>query len=285
MTRIPVIRESMFAGLMYPDDQNELTNLIASYFSGKPQPERCLRALVSPHAALTYAGPIMASAWSQICLKKTQKLVIIADLHPKTANTLFPGSRFGIVLTQADYFATPLGAVPVDQELCNEIEACSTIVAISDSAHEEEFGIELQTLFSVYLLPGVPIIPILIYGTNDISVQTLARSLDYLFPEPNTDTVFIASCNLGTGKNSTMADAQKKLYKDIIENNSINDFWQFFDNNNHHYYKSLSLGVLLSMKTLQRHKRNIIMTGDSAHIEHTSSPFIVNYGSAGWYDE
>lgn len=274
----------MFAGLMYPDDQDELKSLLASYLSGNPKPDRCLRALVSPHAALPYAGQIMASAWSQICLEKTEKIILIADLHPKTAKTIFPDHRCGIVLTQADYFATPLGAVPVDQEACSEIEACSTLVEINDTAHDEESGIELQALFSVYLLPGVPIVPILLYGTNDIPVQTLARSLDYLFPEPNDSVVFIASCNLGTGIDPTSADVQKQLFLSIIENNYIELLWEQKVTDDHNY-NTLSLAVLLSMKALQRRTRKIIMIGDSSHIEQNATTFIVNYGSAGWYDE
>lgn len=285
MASIPVVRDTIHAGLMYPDDKQELRRLLATYLNGQPEPERCLRAMVSPHAALTYAGPIMASVWSQVCHTKTEKVVIISDLHPKTARTLFSDNQCGILLTQADYFTTPLGAVPVDQELCSEIEACSTLVTISDAAHEEESSIELQTLFSVYLLPGVPIVPILIFGSNDIPVQTLARSMDYLFPEPVTNTIFVAACNMGIGSNAQIAGIQQQTFTKIIQENDIDKLWQYHKTVEHASYNSLSLAVLLSMKLLKNRKRKIIMTADSSLYEQNTPHCIVNYGSAGWFDE
>lgn len=285
MANIPVVRDNIYAGLMYPDDEQELRKLLATYLHGYPEPERCLRAMVSPHAALTYAGPIMASVWSQICRTKTEKIVIISDLHPKTAKTLFPGHQFGILLTQADYFATPLGAVPVDQELCSEIEACSTLVTFSDAAHEAESGIELQTLFSVYLVPGVTIVPILIFGSNDIPVQTLARSLDYLFPEPSTNTIFIAVSNMGVGSTTQEAAVHQKTFTQIIQKNDSKTFWHYQKSVEQDSYYSLSLAVLLSMKLLKNRTRKIIMTADSSLYEQNVTHLIVNYGSAGWFDE
>lgn len=285
MANIPVVRDNIYAGLMYPDDEQELRQLLSSYLNGHPEPEQCLRAMVSPHAALTYAGPIMASVWSQICRTKTERIVIMSDLHPKTAHTLFPGRQCGILLTQADYFATPLGAVPVDQELCSEIEACSTLVTISDTAHEEESSIELQTLFSVHLLPGVPIVPILLFGSNDIPVQTLARSMDYLFPGPAENTVFIAACNMGVGSDTQAAALQQQTFTKIIQENDIETLWQYHKTVEYTSYYSLSLAVLLSMKILKNRKRKIIMTADSSLYEQNAAHFIVNYGSAGWFDE
>lgn len=285
MANIPVIRDNIYAGLMYPDNDQQLRQLLSSYLHGQPEPKRCLRAMVSPHAALTYAGPVMASVWSQICRTKTEKLVIMSDLHPKTAHSLFPNSQCGILLTQADYFVTPLGTVPVDQELCHEIEACSTLVTISDTAHEAESSIELQTLFSVYLLPGVPIVPILLFGSNDIPVQTLARSMDYLFPEPATNTVFIAASNMGIGNSVQTAALQQQIFTKIIQKNDIEALWQYHKTIEYTSYYSLSLAVLLFMKILKNRKRKIIMTADSSLYEQKTQHFIVNYGAAGWFDE
>ncbi len=284
MTGIPLIRDAIYTGLLYPDSEEELRAALSSELGFVPEPETCLRALISPHAAFSYAANIMAAAWGQVCARKTDRLVIIADLHPRLAQSLFPGVPHGILIPPFDYFSTPIGAVPVDQEACREIEACSTLVTESDTAHHEESAIELQALFAAYLLPGVPIVPVLMFGGNDIPVQTLARSLDYLFPEPNLDTVFIASCNMGAGNRKEEAERTLAVFGKAISENRPDYIIALAEDNPHEAYRNLSIGVLLSMKSLQKRPRRIIVSKDSSAFCKSPSEPVVNYGAAGWYD-
>ena len=54
----------------------------------------------------------------------------------------------------------PLGDVVVDAELAQAIQAASDVVVDISAAHGREHSLEMQLPFVARLLPGIPIVPL-----------------------------------------------------------------------------------------------------------------------------
>jgi predicted class III extradiol MEMO1 family dioxygenase len=71
----------------------------------------------------------------------------------------FVGFR-GVSIWPRGAWETPFGAVPIADDLASEIAAASSEVLEHPVAHGREHSLELQLPFVAHLLPGVPIVPL-----------------------------------------------------------------------------------------------------------------------------
>ena len=72
-----------------------------------------LKAIISPHAAYQYSGPTAAWAFASINPDLYSRIFVLGPSHK------FYLENCG--LTQMDAYATPLGPLPVDKKIINEL--------------------------------------------------------------------------------------------------------------------------------------------------------------------
>jgi len=113
-------------------------------------------ALIVPHAGYIYSGQICADAYRQAMGRQYDVIVILGTNHT-TAN--FSG------VSVADYnaFQTPLGTVPIDEEVASALLAESKDCKRSREVHISEHSIEVQLPFLQVLFPNARIVPAVIY--------------------------------------------------------------------------------------------------------------------------
>lgn len=168
-----MIRRTAVAGSWYPDNPtqlaDELDRYLASAASASPAPRsaesdrassRSPRALISPHAGLMYSGPVAAFAYKLLSGTSYRSIVLVGPSH-------FVPFR-GVSIWPAGQWQTPFGAVDVDVRLADAIRTeCPSVVEMP-SAHGREHSLEMQMPFIAHLLPGVPIVPLVMgYQTRD----------------------------------------------------------------------------------------------------------------------
>ena len=122
-----IVRSPAVAGVFYPKEPDILLDMVEGMLEealGKTPPaiqaRGTPRALIVPHAGLIYSGPIAASAY---CLMNPSFL-------PKRIFVLGPSHRIffkGIATSTATSFGTPLGEIPVDRTLVDQMETLPDI--------------------------------------------------------------------------------------------------------------------------------------------------------------
>jgi AmmeMemoRadiSam system protein B len=101
------IREAAVAGSFYPDDPQELREVLHHLLTHAPVPDDdalSFKAMVVPHAGYVFSGPIAASAY--VCLKHRREHVSSVTLIGPAHYVGFKG----IASVDYDWFRTPLGA-------------------------------------------------------------------------------------------------------------------------------------------------------------------------------
>ena len=144
-----MIRKAAVAGAFYPGRASELRRELGALVDPSADKVRA-RAVVSPHAGYVYSGPVAGAVFSSVILPDC--FVILAPSH-RPIRPVFAVMDKGT-------WETPLGAVPVAEDLASKILVLSEHLKVDPSAHNQEHSLEVQLPFLQYLHPGISIVPI-----------------------------------------------------------------------------------------------------------------------------
>lgn len=144
-------------------------------------------AIVVPHAGYLYSGDVAGDTYARVVLPR--RFIILCPNHRGL------GSPLSIMREGA--WETPLGLVPIDEELANRL--CRTCVFVQESpcAHRSEHALEVQLPFLQHLLNNdfrfVPITLAKVPYENLLALGTALGEVVRQTPEP---VLLIASSDM-----------------------------------------------------------------------------------------
>ncbi len=135
------IRPPAVAGTFYTSDPEALSAQINDFISKVPSktvPGKVI-ALISPHAGYVYSGQVAAYAYKLIKGKKFDTVIVIAPSHraPFRGASIYSKGAYKI----------PLGLIPVDTELAQQLIKQETTISYVREAHIQEHSLEVQRHF------------------------------------------------------------------------------------------------------------------------------------------
>jgi MEMO1 family protein len=172
------VRPPAMAGLFYPQDPGALRCLVASCIEGGGHagPARPPKALIVPHAGYLYSGVVAGCAYR--LLRDTgaaiRHVVLLGPSHRLPLR--------GLAVPTADFLATPLGDVPVDDAGRRRLRALG-LVGVSDAPHAAEHSIEVQLPFLQVVLGEFDVLPI---AAGLAPPELVARALEATWNGPET---------------------------------------------------------------------------------------------------
>lgn len=184
-----LIRPPALAGSWYPAEPAALAQTVDRLLASVEPVDGAPAALIVPHAGYAYSGRIAAAGWRQLENAEYDLAVILAPAHrarpPKPLAVWKEGA-----------FATPLGTVPVDAEVCQALIEASPHVTADRVSHLAEHAVEIQLPFLQRVCPGCRIMPLVMGdGADDESViDSVARALAQV--TANRRRVIVASSDL-----------------------------------------------------------------------------------------
>lgn len=269
----PQIRESIVEGIFYPADKAELIKDIETSVSQFTNARGKAFAILSPHAALEYSGKYAAHAFLSAANRKIKTVVIIAPVHREPEDAL--------ILTESDYFSTPIGRVRVAGKLVSLLEGCSTRFIKNDIPHLEEHSIEIQLPFVQYFFPKADILPILIGKPSQANITMLARALETVFAETFDSTLIVISSNLCAYSNEKEASHSVKLLFDLIEKK---DAIELLNRLNQKEIKACGAGGIASLFLMNLPELEVKLLSSSTGKKHINDEGrIVHYGAFAFY--
>lgn len=177
------IRPPAVAGAFYPADPLVLARQVDGWLEHTPAswPARPA-ALIVPHAGYLYSGPVAASAYAQLRGFKGQRprVLLLGPCH-------FVPPRH-LAHPDAVALQTPLGQVPVDEELLARAEATGLVVP-SAPAHRYEHSLEVQLPFLQRVLEAFTVLPLGVGHATPEEVATVLEALwtDEVLPIVSSD--------------------------------------------------------------------------------------------------
>jgi len=165
------LRKSVIAGSWYPGHPSTLKQDIEKYFALVPDLdlEGEIAGLIAPHAGYLYSGQVAAHAYKLIRGKKYDAVVIVGPSH----RVAFPGVS---VFSRGGY-ETPLGVVPIAENLADSIKNFSEIVNDIPAAHLREHSLEIQLPFLQVSLGDFSFVPLVMGDQRANTCYKLAESI------------------------------------------------------------------------------------------------------------
>ena len=160
------IRRAAVAGMFYPADASELREQVKQFLLDANTNMKPPKAIIAPHAGYIYSGPVAATAYATL-LNRSAPVTRVVLLGPDHRVGFH-----GIAASSAEYFETPLGKIPLDQEFISQLPNVSPF----DEAHAMEHSLEVHLPFLQMTLDDFSLVPLVIGGVDAPSVAELLRA-------------------------------------------------------------------------------------------------------------
>jgi MEMO1 family protein len=200
------IRESVIAGSWYPGDPQQLTQEIRRYLSQVQDAELggSLQALIVPHAGYMYSGGVAAHAYKLLQQRPFERVIIVAPSH----RAYFQGAS----IYNLGGYRTPLGVVPLDREIVDQLMAQSESIQYVPQADAQEHSLEIQLPFLQVTLGDFRLTPIIMGEQSLENCKNLANAISNVCR--GKDVLLVASTDLS---HFHPYDEAKRLDQIVIE--------------------------------------------------------------------
>ncbi len=203
------------AGSWYPGTRAALERAVDAHLAAVDAPgEACPVAIVAPHAGLIYSGPVAAHAYTLLRACGYHAAVLVGPSH-------FVGFE-GVSIWPRGEWDTPFGPVTVDADLAAALAAASPLIQEYPAAHAREHSLEMQMPFIARLLPGVPVVPMVMGYQTRATAEGLADALARVLQSPREDgqprrVVLVASSDLSHFNDARVATAMDGVVAGHVE--------------------------------------------------------------------
>ncbi len=164
------ILRSGLAGTWYPGDAAELRAEVRGLLNAAPPPPPGdVAALIVPHAGYAYSGRTAAAAYRAVEGDAFDRVVLLGPSHrlPLADKAVVP---------RAHALRTLLGEAPLDEAAAERLLARPGFADVP-AALPGEHSVEIQFPFLQTVLPGVPVLPVVVGRLSRPAVERLARGI------------------------------------------------------------------------------------------------------------
>lgn len=206
------VRKASHAGSWYTSDAKKLEEELDGWLraSGLVKSPN-VRGVIAPHAGYSYSGRAAAYAFGNIDPANISRVFLLGPSHhyytPKCA------------LTKTSVYSTPLGDLPVDLEVNEELRATGKFELMDLHVDEAEHSMEMHLPYLAKVFHGYPvkIVPILVGAVSSESEAMYGKLLAKYVDDPtNFFSVSSDFCHWGARFNYTHYDKKHgAIYKSI----------------------------------------------------------------------
>lgn len=206
----PTVRKSAVAGFWYPGDPLVLMREVSEHLRAAGDivaPGRVV-ALISPHAGLRYSGPVAAYGFSLLRGIPSATVVLVGPAHRAVFS--------GVAVAAQGAFETPLGRVPVAEDLAAALVAADPHLYVDPRPHRDEHSLEMQLPFLQHFIPDLRIVPLLMGRQSRDEISALTGALARVLPGRD-HVLLLASSDLSHYHPATVANRMDALVVADVE--------------------------------------------------------------------
>jgi AmmeMemoRadiSam system protein B len=176
------VRKSAVAGFWYPGDPLQLVREVGEHLRAvQPFPFSLpgrLVGLISPHAGLKYSGPVAAYGFALLKNRASATVVMVGPSHRAVYD--------GVAVYSRGAFETPLGRVPVAEDLADALIAADPRLYAEPRPHRDEHSLEMQLPFLQQTVADLKIVPMLMGSQSRAEISALTGALARVLPTGGT---------------------------------------------------------------------------------------------------
>lgn len=180
-----MIRRAKVAGRFYPADAATLQRDVDGYFVGSALPEKAM-LVMAPHAGYMYSGAVAGAVYASVIVP--DNVILLGPNHTGDGQYVSVMSRGA--------WQTPLGEVPINEELASSVLASSDLFKDDNAAHAMEHSLEVQLPFLLKANKKVSIVPITIMSAKIYECETMGKALAKVIKAFGKDVLMAVSTDM-----------------------------------------------------------------------------------------
>ena len=182
----PEVRPPAVDGIFYPQEKRPLIDLIDRLVARETRMQERVVAVVVPHGAYLASGKVAGSVFSRIA--PFPAAVIVGPNHARM------GKPFS--LCSKGEWETPLGSLPVNEELARTILAQVPEMEEDPASHRDEHAVEVQLPFLKRLKKVTSFVPVAVASGDVRLLRQMAQGLARAVTEGGSWPLLIATTHL-----------------------------------------------------------------------------------------
>lgn len=276
------IRPAAVAGSWYPASADRLAREVDEYIGRAQVDDRAAPiAIVAPHAGLKYSGPVAAFAYRAVQHGEYDAAVLVGPSH-------FIGFS-GVAIWPRGAWQTPFGSVQVAEDLARALAAASSEIIEHPPAHGREHSLEMQLPFLAHLLPGVPVVPMVMgyqnretaFGLGDVLASAIANRTGER--ERAARVLLVASSDLSHYEDAPTAQAMDAVVLREVERFDAEGLMRALEREPHHACGGGPIvAVLHAARQLGATRARVLKYGDSGDVSGDKSSVVGYMAAAIW---
>jgi len=216
------MRQPAVADRFYPGSPKVLSQEITEMFStAETAGKQKALAVVSPHAGYVYSGALAAHTFSAVEIPET--VIILGPNHH---------GRGAPVSLSTETWDMPLGKVPIDNEIAENLLKYSQHITIDETAHKFEHSLEVQVPFLQMLQTNLHIVPLVLSRISYSVCEEVAGALAQTIQAANRDILIVASSDMSHYESRRIAEKKDRSALKCIEQLSPYDLYHTVFNEN-----------------------------------------------------
>eukprot|EP00878_Enallax_costatus_P011757 GHUV01012273.1.p1 GENE.GHUV01012273.1~~GHUV01012273.1.p1 ORF type:complete len:281 (+),score=40.95 GHUV01012273.1:178-1020(+) len=208
-----VSRAPSHAGSWYEGEGTRLQKQIEGWLAKADVADKgpAARAIIGPHAGYSYCGHVMAHAYRHIQPDTVKRIFLLGPSHYLATRKC--------CLSSALEYSTPLGKLPIDEEIYNELAATGAFEYMDLDSDETEHSLELHTPYIAKIMSGrdIKLVPIMVGALSTDGEAKYGALLSRYLSDPGN--LFIISsdfCHWGSRFRYTFTNRdQGPIWKSI----------------------------------------------------------------------
>ncbi len=279
--RMRDLRPMSVAGTWYPAAADDLEVEVERCLSGVSIAEMPpALAIVAPHAGLKYSGPVAAFAYKAASARPYSAALLVGPSHFVAFN--------GVSIWPRGAWQTPFGPVRVAEDLAARIVEVTSEVAEHRDAHGREHSLEMQLPFIAHLLPGMPIVPMVMGFQSRETAFALGDAIASAFAPATADTraervLLVASSDLSHFHDARTAAQMDSVVLQRVERLDADGLMQVLEEEPQHACGGGPIvSVLHAAKQLGAKHARVLKYGDSGDVSGDKQSVVGYMAAAIW---
>lgn len=290
-----IIRPPAVAGQFYPEDKDELYELIHRCFTNPEGPGKFpssssgrgvssqpskVEFVIVPHAGYIYSGTVAAFSY-KVAFDFFQQFgeeITVIILGPNHY-----GIGSGVAISGADFWETPLGRVKIAKDVRKKLVKKSAMLDVDDHAHSREHSIEVQIPFIQAMMGSqidrVSFVPVCMMLQDMETATDIANTLEAFVQESETPCLVIGSSDLTHYEPHDRAEKKDRALLEEVSKIDVSSFYTVLERKN---VSACGYGAIASTmsiaRKLGRKKGELLKYATSGEISGDKSS-VVGYSS------
>ena len=207
-------RQPSVAGRFYEGFRERLLSELAKYIPPCDEKVKAL-GILSPHAGYVYSGKIAGEVYSRIDIPDT--VLIACPNHT--------GTPVEFSVWSEGEWETPLGPVPIDEDLAARILASCRAATSDTEAHRGEHSAEVHLPFLQHLRPEVRIVPVAVRTMELSRLKDFGRGLAEALRQDGREVLIVASSDMTHFESHESAKERDRLAIDRMLEMDEDGLW------------------------------------------------------------